>query len=68
MVSQSSNAQSPQTTPQSKSLSTNVAEHLLLLMQAVTKDNVNPQTVNAACNCATQMINLMKLNIKLRDS
>lgn len=55
------------TNGESKSLSTNVAEHLLHLMQEVTKENVSPQTVNAACNCATQMINLMKLNMKLRD-
>lgn len=55
------------TSGQSKSLSTNVAEHLLHLMIQVTEGNVNPNTVNAACNCATQMINLMKINIKLKD-
>lgn len=68
MGSRNSSAQSSETKSQSKSLSTSVAEHLLLLMQTVTANEVNPQTVNAACNCATQMINLMKLNMKLRDS
>lgn len=50
-----------------KSLSMNVAEHLLFLMKEVTKDSCDPRNVNAACNCATQMVNLMKVNLKLRD-
>lgn len=53
--------------PQSPSLSMSVAEHLLFLMKEVTKSEVDPKTVNAACNCASQMINLMKMNLKLRD-
>lgn len=49
---------------QSTNLSMNVAQHLLLLMKEVTKQKVDPQTVNAACNCASQIINLIKVNAK----
>lgn len=58
---------SPEVKDPSKSLSMNVAEHLLKLMKDVTKENVTPQTVNAACNCASQMVNLMKINLRLKD-
>lgn len=58
---------SPEGKDPSKSLSMNVAEHLLKLMKDVTSENVNPSTVNAACNCASQMINLMKINLRLKD-
>lgn|GEM_PF-6066673 len=59
---------SPEGMDRSKSLSMNVAEHLLKLMKDVTSENVNPSTVNAACNCAAQMINLMKINLQLKDT
>lgn len=59
--------QSLEAKDQPKTLSMNVAEHLLFLMKEVTKGNVNPASVNAACNCATQMVNLMKVNLKLKD-
>ena len=49
-----------------KNLSTNIAEHLLLLMKDVTKQEVSPSTVKAACECAQQMYNLMRLNIEMK--
>lgn len=67
LASSPSHVKSNADTKTSPSLSMNVAEHLLWLMKEVTKESVSPQSVNAACNCATQMINLMKLNMKLRD-
>lgn len=68
MGSSALRGQSQEASGTSKSLSMNVAEHLLFLMKNVTENNVTPQTVNAACNCATQMINLMKINLRLKDS
>ncbi len=67
MVSSVSRGPSTEAKPESKSLSLDVAEQLLFLMKEVTKQSVDPKSVNAACNCATQMINLMKLTLKLRD-
>ncbi len=66
-VSEVSQQNSSVAKSQDKNLSTNIAEHLLVLMKDVTKQEVSPSTVEAACKCATQMINLMKLNMKLRD-
>ena len=50
----------------SPNLSTSIAEHLLVLMKDVTKQEVSPSTVEAACKCAQQMYNLMKLNIEMK--
>jgi hypothetical protein len=50
----------------SKTLSRNIAEHLLDLMRAVTKEEINPKTVSAACNCANQLYKIMTLNLKIR--
>lgn len=62
----SSLAKSSAESDQSKSLSTNVAEHLLHLMLESTKTEVSPKTVHAACACATQIIQLMKVNIEMK--
>lgn len=48
-----------------KTLSRNIAEHLLHLMKEVTKKEVSPKTVNAACQCAAELYKVMKLNIEL---
>lgn len=45
------------------SLSVELAEHLLSLSRKVTDNNVTPETVNAACNCAQQISNLIKLSL-----
>jgi hypothetical protein len=50
---------------QKKTLSVTVAEQLLGLMTQVTKDEVSPRTVNAACNCATAIHKFISLNLKL---
>lgn len=49
-----------------QNLSMNIAEHLLFLMKDVTKEKVNPRTVNAACQCASELYKLMKLNLEIR--
>lgn len=50
----------------SKNLSTDIANHLLYLMKKVTEEDVTPQTVHSACDCAQQMYNLMKLNLEVK--
>lgn len=47
-----------------KSLSVELAEHLLNLSKKVVQDDITPSTVNAACNCATQITNLIKINMR----
>ena len=49
-----------------RNLSMSIAEHLLELMKGVTKEKVNPRTVNAACQCASELHKLMKLNLEIR--
>lgn len=51
-----------------RNLSMSIAEHLLDLMKGVTKEKVNPRTVNAACQCASELHKLMKLNLEIRRS
>lgn len=46
-------------------LSLTVATQLLDLMQKVTAEEVNPKTVNAACNCATAIHKFILLNLKM---
>lgn len=43
-------------------LSTSVAKHLLNLMQEVTRSDVNASTVLAACQCAKEIREIIKLN------
>lgn len=50
-----------------ESLSDCVTERLLYLMKAVTKDEVSPSTVKAACECAQQMYNIMKLSLAMKN-
>lgn len=51
---------------QSPSLSVSVSQHLLKLMQEVTANEINPKTVNAACNCATAIHKFITLNLRLK--
>lgn len=47
-------------------LSVNLARHLFELSKNVVKDDVNPKTVAAACNCAGQIHKLLSLAYKYR--
>ena len=49
-----------------KSLSISVAEQLLDLMQQVTKNDISPKTVNAACSCANAIHKFILLNLKMK--
>ena len=42
-----------------------VAKTLLNLMDRVTEKECSSDTVNAACNCATQIINLIKVHLEV---
>ncbi len=43
-------------------LSSSVGKHLLNIMEKVTQDEVTPQTVMAACQCAKEIRELIRLN------
>lgn len=66
--SQNSPAKSQEANARSASLSTNVATRLLHMMEEVTRNEITPQTVNAACGCATQIVALMKVNIEMKKA
>jgi len=48
----------------SENLPTHVSMQLYGLMKSVTKDKITPETVNAACNCASQICKIIDLSIK----
>ena len=50
----------------SASLSKDLALQLLGLMKKVTEKKVSSQTVNAACNCASEIHKILKLNFEMR--
>lgn len=56
----------PESQAISVSLSKDLATQLLDLMKKVTKDDVTPATVNAACNCASEIHKILTLNFKMR--
>lgn len=68
LVSKPPSPQSPVVMPQQQNLSSTVAGRLLDLMNNVTKDDVNPETVNAACNCAKEIHKIIRLNLELERS
>lgn len=47
-------------------LSSSVATQLLGLMKDVTKDDKSPAAVNAACNCAKQLHQMLRLEFEAR--
>lgn len=49
----------------SESLPKSVSEQLLDLMKRVVSDDVNPQTVGAACKCASEIHKMIKLNLEI---
>ena len=50
----------------SQNLSKNVGLYLYEMMKTVTKDDVNPTTVNAACKCAEEIHKILKLNYDIK--
>ncbi len=52
----------------SAGLSRNVSLELLDLMKRVNEDQVTPDSVNAACNCASQIHKILRLNYDLQKS
>lgn len=49
----------------SDNLPTAVCERLYLLMNEVTKNEITPETVNSACNCANGIASFVKLNLEM---
>lgn len=62
---QKSNNQQVVENTQLDSLSKNIVKHLLNCMEEITDTRVTPANVNAACNCAKQIHNLMKLKFDM---
>ncbi len=52
----------------SESLPKSVSLQLLELMQKVVSDEVNPQTVGAACKCASEIHKMLRLNLDMSKS
>lgn len=50
----------------SKDLSKNLAMQLMELITKVNEKEVNPNSVNASCNAAKQIYNLVKLNFEIK--
>ena len=50
----------------SVSFSKDLATQLLDLMKRVTKDDVSPASVNAACNCASEIHKILALNYRMK--
>ena len=59
-------AQGPMQT--SQSLSKNLASELMQLIKDVNKDEVTPASVNAACNVASEINKLLKLNFEMKKA
>lgn len=49
----------------SKNLSQDVALQLLELMEQITSSEVNVKTVSAACQCASEITKILKLNLEV---
>lgn len=50
----------------SANLPKNVSLQLWHLMNEITKSEITPATVNAACNCASSIHKFLKLNLELK--
>lgn len=50
----------------SKELSKNLAMQLMGLISKVNEKEVSPDSVNASCNAAKQIYNLVKLNFEIK--
>lgn len=51
----------------SKNLPLNVSMQLYALMKKVVEKEVNPKTVSAACQCASEIHKIIKLNMSISD-
>jgi hypothetical protein len=56
----------PESQEASVSLSKDLALQLLGLMKRVTDKEVTAQTVNAACNCASEIHKILRLNFEMK--
>jgi hypothetical protein len=56
----------PESPETSASLSRDLAMQLLTLMKRVTASDVTPSTVNAACNCASEIHKILRLNHEMK--
>ena len=50
----------------SKNLSVSLGIKLMSLIDEVTDQNVNPQTVRAACDCANEIHKILRLNYDIK--
>lgn len=50
----------------SSSLSRSMAEQLLVMMKDVTKEDKSASAVNAACNCAKQLREILKFEFEVK--
>lgn len=50
----------------SENLAKNLGMQLLSNMKKVTENEVTPATVNAACNCASEIHKLLKINLEMK--
>jgi len=66
MASQNSATKQPEEKSPSTPISVSLATHLFELAKTVTKNDVNPQTVRAACECASEIHKLLELQIKAK--
>ena len=53
-------------TPPSTPISASLAQHLFELAKNVTKDQVTPETVRAACACASEIHKLLDLQWRVK--
>lgn len=51
----------------STSLPKNLSLELLGLLRSVTKDEVTPRTVDAACKCAREIHKILDLNFRMKQ-
>lgn len=52
----------------SENLPKNVSMQLFNLMNKIVQDEVSPQTVKAACQCATEIHRMLKFNLELKKN
>lgn len=65
---QKSDSAPPKANTTSESISVSLATHLLELSKKVTKDNVSPDTVRAACQCASEIHKLLELQWRVKKA
>jgi hypothetical protein len=63
---ESTEAFAPATQSSSSTLSRDLAQSLMGLINSVNKDGVTPETVNASCNAASQIYKILRLNYDMK--